>query len=83
MISKNTIGWSLQTPPTCPVVIQNCTISDAQVYDVNYFRTYDSSDLSQKNVPYSDSRFDSASMVIEFNQDLNSNPPPWIQNVLQ
>lgn len=83
MISKNTIGWSLQSPPTCPVVIQNCTVADSQVYDVNYFRTYDSTDSSQKNVPYNDPRFDTASMVIEFNQELNTNPPPGIQNVLQ
>ncbi len=83
MISKNTIGWSLQSPPTCPVVIQNCTIADAQVYDVNYFRTYDPTDSSQKNVPYNDTRFDTASMVIEFNQELNTNPPPGLQNILQ
>ena len=83
MISKNTIGWALQSPPICPVVIQNCSIADSQVYDVNYFRTYDATDSSQKNVPYDDPRFDTASMVIEFNQELNSNPPPWIQNIFQ
>jgi hypothetical protein len=65
------------------VVIQDCSIADAQVFDVNYFRTYDATDSSQKNVPYNDPRFDTASMVIEFNQELNSNPPPGIQNIFQ
>lgn len=83
MISKNTIGWSLQSPPVCPVVIQNCSVADAQVYDFDYFRTYDSADITQKNVPYNDSRFSNASVVIEFNQELNSKPPPGLQSIFQ
>ncbi|GAB0174789.1 MAG: hypothetical protein HHAS10_06680 [Candidatus Altimarinota bacterium] len=83
MISKNTIGGSLQSPPVCPVVIQNCSVADAQVYDFDYFRTYDSADITQKNVPYNDSRFSNASVVIEFNQELNSKPPPGLQSIFQ
>jgi hypothetical protein len=83
MISKNTIGWSLQDPVICPVVIQNCTTANAQIYDVNYFRTYDPSDSDQKNVPYDDPRFWVAAGVIEFNPDLSTRPPPGIENILQ
>lgn len=83
LISKNTIGWSLQSPSVCPVVINDCTSTVAQLFDFNYFRSYDPNDSSQRSVPYSDTRFNSASMVIDYNTDLASNPPPGIANVLQ
>lgn len=81
IISKNTIWWSLQTPPTCPVVINNCTLADAQHYDLNYFRTYDPSDSTQKNVPYNDPRFNAASTIIEYNPLLSESPPPALENI--
>jgi hypothetical protein len=83
IVSKNTIGWSLQNPPTCPVVIANCDTLNSQIYDINYFRTYDYTDPTQKNVPYDDPRFYAASLVIEYNQWLANNPPPWLDSVLQ
>jgi hypothetical protein len=83
MVSKNTVGWSLQSPPTCPVVISNCDILNSQIYDVNYFRTYDPTDPTQKNVPYDDPRFWVASTVIEYNQSLSSDPPPGISQIFQ
>lgn len=83
LISKNTIGWSLQSPSVCPVVINDCTPSVAQIFDFNYFRSYDPNDPSQRSVPYSDVRFNNASMVIDYNTDLASDPPPGISNVLQ
>ncbi len=86
IVSKNTIWWSLQSPPTCPVVIGNCTTLNSQIYDVNYFRTYDSTDLTQRNIPaiyYNDPRFSVASTVIEYNQSLASDPPPGIASILQ
>ena len=83
VVSKNTIGWSLQIPPTCPVVINNCSIINAQLYDINYLRTYDTSDPSQKNVPYDDPRFAVASTIIEYNPVLATDPPPWLSEVLQ
>lgn len=81
IISKNTIGWALQTPSVCPVVINNCTPEKAQIYDLNYFRTYDSTDSTQKAVPYNDPRFWRASFVIDYNNDLVSNPPPGVSAV--
>lgn len=83
IVSKNTIGWSLQSPPTCPVIIQNCTTANSQLYDINYLRTYDPNDPTQKNVPYDDPRFWVASTVIEYNQWLAANPPPGILSILQ
>ncbi len=86
VVSKNTIWGSLQNPPTCPVVIANCDTLNSQIYDVNYFRTYDSTDLTQRNIPsiyYSDPRFSVASTVIEYNQSLASDPPPGISSVFQ
>jgi hypothetical protein len=83
VVSKNTIGGSLQSPPTCPVVITNCTTANSQLYDLNYLRTYDPTDSSQKNVPYNDPRFNNASTVIEYNQSLATNPPPGLAAVLQ
>lgn len=83
IVSKNTVGWSLQTPPTCPVIISNCDITNSQLYDINYLRTYDPTDPTQKNVPYDDPRFDNASSVIEYNPWLTSRPPPGIDAILQ
>ena len=83
VISKNTIGWSLQNPSVCPVVIGECTSAEAQLYDWNYFRAYDPSDISQKSVPSSDPRFWQASTVIEYNPNLATDPPPGILSVIQ
>jgi hypothetical protein len=83
MISKNTIWWSLQSPSICPVVINDCTSTVAQMFDFNYFRAYDPNDTTQNSVPYSDPRFNVASMVIDYNPDLANDPPPGIANVLQ
>ncbi len=86
IISKNTIWGSLQSPPTCPVVIANCDALNSQIYDVNYFRTYDSTDLTQRNIPsmyYNDLRFSAASTVIEYNQSLATDPPPGISSIFQ
>ncbi len=60
----------MQNPSVCPVVINECTDVTAQKYDLNYFRTYDSTDPTQKSVPYDDSRFDNASFVIDYDSRL-------------
>lgn len=83
IVSKNTVWGSLQSPPTCPVIINNCDILNSQIYDINYLRTYDPSDITQKNVPYDDPRFAAASTVIEYNPELATDPPPGIASVLQ
>lgn len=83
MISKNTIGGSLQSPSVCPVVINDCTPTIAQIFDFNYFRAYDPTDTTQKSVPYNDPRFNAASMIIDYNPELSNDPPPGIANVLQ
>ncbi len=83
IISKNTIGGSLQSPPVCPVVINECTPAQAQVFDFNYFRAYDPNDSAQKSVPYDDPRFNVATLVIDYNQWLTSDPPPGILSILQ
>jgi hypothetical protein len=83
LISKNTIGWAQQSTPVCPVVITDCTSSTAELYDLNFFRTYDSTDPTQKSLPYSDVRLNKAPFVIEYDDSILSNMPPWLDSVLQ
>ena len=83
VISKNTIWGSLQNPSVCPVVIGECTSAEAQIYDWNYFRAYDSTDSTQRSIPYIDPRFSRASTVIEYNPDIANNPPPGILSIIQ
>ncbi len=83
IISKNTIGGSLQFPSVCPVVITNCTTNIAQLYDVNYFRTYDYTDTTQKSIPYDDIRFEKSAIIIEYDPKIPTDPPPWFQSVIQ
>jgi len=83
LISKNTISGARQTPIVCPVTTETCTLATAEFYDLNYFRTYDPLDPTQKAVPYSDPRLDDASMIIEYDDAVLGNPPPWLLNTLQ
>lgn len=83
LISKNTISWSRQNPPVCPVVVGNCTQSTAEIYDLNYFRTYDPLDPTQRAIPYSWSTLDTASVIVEYDNTILSNPPPWLQSLIQ
>lgn len=83
LISKNTISGARQTPISCPVTTDACTQATAELYDLNYFRAYDPSDPTQKAVPYADPRLDNASFVIEYDDAILQNPPPWLANTLQ
>lgn len=83
LISKNTIGWAQQATPVCPVVIEDCSVSNAEYYDLNFFRTYDSTQPAQKSVPYTDPRLDNASLIIEYDTSILSNPPPGLESTLQ
>lgn len=83
IISKNTIGGAMQNPPTCPVVLTECTDITAQKYDLNYFRTYNPSDPTQKSIPYDDVRLNNASVIIEYDTRLIDNPPPGLEKILQ
>ena len=83
LISKNTIGGARQSPIVCPVTTELCTQSTAELYDLNYFRTYDPSDPTQRAAPYSDPRLDTASMIIEYDEDILTDTPPWLNNTIQ
>lgn len=80
LVSKNTIGGAQQVPTVCPVVINECTLVNSQMYDLNYFRTYDSSDTSQRALPawMTDPRLQNAPMIIEYNAAILSDPPPGL-----
>lgn len=67
----------------CPIILTTCTPGIAQLYDLNFFRTYDYIDTTQKSVPYEDVRFEKASMVIEYNNLIASDPPPGLESVIQ
>jgi hypothetical protein len=83
LISKNTISGARQVPIECPVIVSNCDQATAELYDLNYFRTFDPTDPTQRAVPYSDPRLDSASMVIEYDDAIMTDPPPWLENTIQ
>jgi len=83
LISKNTISGARQTPPVCPVTTEACTQATAELYDLNYFRTFNPDDPTQRSLPYTDPRLDTASMIIEYNESILDNPPPWLANTLQ
>lgn len=83
LISKNTIGWARQTPIVCPVTTDTCDLATAEFYDLNYFRTYDPTDPTQRAGGYTDTRLDNASMIIEYNQAILSDPPPGIENTIK
>lgn len=42
LVAHNTIGWARTTSPFCPSIlnISNCTLENAQKYDLNYLRRY-------------------------------------------
>lgn len=71
VFSNNTIGWSVQTPYLCPFYISNCTLDNAQKYDMNYLRRgYDNKrDSSYENYP----------VIINYNSLIQLTPPPLFQ----
>lgn len=85
LISKNTVGWAQQSPSVCPVVINDCTSTIAEIYDLDFFRTYDYNDSSQTSVPSSivDSRLNRASMVIQYDPTILADSPPGLESVFQ
>jgi hypothetical protein len=85
LISKNTIGWAQQIPPKCPVLI-NCTPTSAEVYDFNFFRTYDPTEPIQRSIPsslWTDTRFDKAAIVVDYDPNILWDPPPGLLNIMQ
>lgn len=70
LISKNTVGGAQQTPSVCPVVINDCTATTSEIYDLDFFRTYDPNTPSQKSIPATliDPRLDNSSMIIQYDQ---------------
>ncbi len=83
--SKNTIGGSQQKPvPICPVLIASCTAASSYAYDWDYFRTFDYADTSQKSLPVERSgnaKLQNATMIIEYDPDILTDPPPWYQEI--
>jgi hypothetical protein len=84
LISKNTIWWARQDPYICPVTVDNCDQETAEKYDLNYFRTFDPTNPSQRsapsNVPIQASW---ASVIIDYNSAILSDPPPGLIDVIQ
>ncbi len=85
LISKNTVGWAQQTPSVCPVVVNDCIPGIAEIYDLDFFRTYDVNDVVQKSVPstINDPRLNLSTMVIKYDSSVASDPPPGLNNVFQ
>jgi hypothetical protein len=86
IISKNTIWWAQQSIPQCPIVLTNCTSDISQIYDLNFMRTYDPTESIQRSIPsplWNDSRFDKAAIVIDYDQSILGDPPPWLLNISQ
>lgn len=75
VISHNTIGGSIQSSaPVCVYNENNCTYERAIRYDLNYFRGFDPSIVT--NRAYSDSSLDAYSFIIEYDSRVLSSPPP-------
>lgn len=62
---------------------ETCTQATAELYDLNYFRTYDPLDMSQKALPYSDPRLDNASFIIEYDDKILTDTPPGLYNTIK
>ncbi len=82
--SKNTIWWSQQKPnPICPVLVTGiCDAVSSYAYDWDYFRTYDTTDLTQNSLPSERAtvpKLQNATMIIEYDPDILVDPPPWFQ----
>ena len=85
LISKNTIGWAQQIPTVCPVVVTDCNTLNSQIYDLNYFRTYDVGDPTQKSTPIwlIDPRLDDAPMIVDYDSSILTDPPPGVDSTLE
>ena len=59
----------------CPVITDSCSQATAELYDLNYFRTFDPTDPLQRSAPYLP-RLDNASMIIEYDESILTDPPP-------
>lgn len=82
VISYNTIWWASSTPTICPYYLDksNCTLLIAKRYDLNHFRNYIHS-LRWNPVNFSlywiniSEWYLYAPMIIEYDSDLQTNPP--------
>ncbi len=81
--SKNTIGGSQQKPtPICPVLVSVCNTTTAYEYDWDYFRTYNILDATQGSLPTERAmvtKLQSATMIIEYDPQILTDPPPWFR----
>jgi hypothetical protein len=80
MISRNTIWGASQsaTEVLCPYN-ESCTFADATKYDLNYFRGFQASGVTDPNRAYKDTTLDDYSLIIETDTRLSSNPPPGLE----
>ncbi len=76
IISRNTIGGSIQIPAVCPYDIA-CDNTTSIRYDLNYFRAYDNTILA--NRAYPDATWDAHSVIIEIDPRFISAPPPGFE----
>lgn len=83
--SKNTIWGSQQKPtPICPILSPNCTSANVYAYDWDYFRTYNSTNLTQAALPSERSsiaRIQSSTMIIEYDARILTDPPPGFREM--
>lgn len=76
LFSRNTIGGASKNLniPVCPYN-SPCNVTDAQKYDLNYFRLFDVRDGVGKRA-YKNDSLDKYSVIIEYDSRVISNPPP-------
>lgn len=77
IMSRNTIGGSVQaTAPVCPYDIA-CDNTTAIRYDLNYFRSYASGSTSER--AFTTDKWDDFSVIIEMDPRFISAPPPGFE----
>lgn len=85
VISKNTIGWATNKPGNkCPILIKDCSDSNAHLFDMDYFRNYNSRDIYQSSLPNARrwlvQKIQNATVIIDYNNNIIYNPPIWLEH---
>lgn len=90
LVSKNTIGGASQGSGShdnakCPILTSQCNPNNAHTYDVGYFRQYAPGPDRIPAIPeYREEfrdRLQRASVILDYNPGILTNPPPGLENI--
>lgn len=78
ILSRNTIGGSVQGAAICPLPGDTCDFQTSIRYDLNYFRAI-SIPFDPAKRAYKDSSLDEYTVIIDYDLRNTTNPPPWFE----